>query len=47
LLQVIDAQTLEAVEDVRQQPSVIAVAAFFGSVRLIDNLEVEQPRKEQ
>jgi len=41
LLQVVDAQTLEPVEDARKQPTVIAIAAFFGSVRLIDNLEID------
>ena len=40
-LQVVDAQTLEPVEDVTKQSTVIAIAAFFGSVRLIDNLEIE------
>ena len=38
--QVVDAHTLEAVENARNQPTLIAVAAFFGTVRLIDNLEV-------
>ena len=37
----VDAQTLEPVEDVRKQSTVIAIAAFFGSVRLIDNLELD------
>jgi len=41
LLQVVDAHTLEPVEDARKQPTVIAIAAFFGSVRLIDNLEID------
>lgn len=39
--QVVDAQTLEPVEDVRKQATVVAIAAFFGSVRLIDNLELD------
>ncbi|CAL5218733.1 g447 [Coccomyxa viridis] len=39
-VEVVDAQTLEPVGDVRKQSTVIAVAAFFGSVRLIDNLEL-------
>ena len=38
--QVVHALTLREVESVIEQPTVIAVAAFFGKVRLIDNLEV-------
>ena len=38
--QVVDAHTLEPVEYAMNQPTLIAVAAFFGMVRLIDNLEV-------
>ena len=38
-LQVVNALTLEPVEDARSQPTLIAVAAIFGTVRLIDNLE--------
>ena len=38
--QVVDAHTLESVEHARNQPTLIAVAALFGTVRLIDNLEV-------
>ncbi|BDA44254.1 Pantoate-beta-alanine ligase [Coccomyxa sp. Obi] len=39
-VEVVDASTLEAVEDASSQRTVIAVAAFFGSVRLIDNIEI-------
>lgn len=38
--QVVDAHTLEPVADVTKQSTVVAIAAFFGSVRLIDNLEL-------
>jgi pantothenate synthetase len=38
--QVVHASTLEDVTDTVSQPTVIAVAAFFGKVRLIDNLEL-------
>ena len=42
-----DAQTLEPVDDIERQPTVIAIAAFFGSVRLIDNLELDcKPSRE-
>lgn len=37
---VVDAHTLQLVSDVRRQPTLIAVAAFFDSVRLIDNIEL-------
>ncbi|CAL8470226.1 g9768 [Coccomyxa elongata] len=39
-VEVVDASTLEAVEDASKQRTLIAVAAFFGSVRLIDNIEI-------
>lgn len=38
--QVVDADTLETVQDVLQQPSILAVAVFMGSVRLIDNIHL-------
>ena len=38
LLQVVDASSLEPVADVSNQRSLVAVAVFFGSVRLIDNM---------
>ena len=41
-LQIVDALTLLDVEDIRQQKSCIAVAVVYGSVRLIDNLLLEQ-----
>ena len=37
---VVDARSLRPVEDVGGQESLVAVAAFFGSVRLIDNIEI-------
>lgn len=40
-LQVIDALELTPINKVQDQPFVIAVAAWFGSVRLIDNIEVD------
>jgi pantothenate synthetase len=39
-VQVVNADTLQDVEDVCEQPTLVAVAAFFGSVRLIDNMEL-------
>ena len=39
-LEVCDAETLQAVESVGERLCVIAVAAFFGKARLIDNLEL-------
>lgn len=41
IVQVVDAEELRPVETVARQPVVIAVAAFFGSVRLIDNILLE------
>ena len=38
--QVVHASTLEGVSDIASQPTVIAVAAIYGKVRLIDNLEL-------
>ena len=38
---VVDARSLRPVEDVGRQESLVAVAAFFGSVRLIDNIEID------
>ena len=38
--QVVHALTLREVQVLTEQPTVIAVAAFFGKVRLIDNLEL-------
>ena len=38
--QVVHALTLREVQILTEQPTVIAVAAFFGKVRLIDNLEL-------
>ena len=40
MLQVVDAEELTSIEYLHRQPVVIAVAACFGSVRLIDNLEI-------
>lgn len=37
-VEVVDAAELQRCEDVRSQPTLIAVAAFFGKVRLIDNV---------
>ena len=38
---VVDAETLEPIETVRDSPALIAVAARFGKVRLIDNVILE------
>ena len=37
-VEVVDAAELQRCDDVRSQPTLIAVAAFFGKVRLIDNV---------
>lgn len=39
-LNVIDADTLEKVEVINTRPTVIAIAIFIGSVRLIDNIQL-------
>lgn len=39
LMQVVDQENLETVEEVRG-PVVICIAAWFGNVRLIDNIEI-------
>lgn len=41
MVQVVDASSLQEVQDATKQPTLIAVAAYFGSVRLIDNLEIK------
>lgn len=38
-LQIVEQETLEAVEEIRS-PTVFCVAAWFGNVRLIDNMEI-------
>ena len=37
-IQVVEASTLEPVADIQGQPTILAVAILFGSVRLIDNI---------
>lgn len=44
VVQVVDALELTQIDKLHKQPVVIAVAALFGSVRLIDNIEVEVKR---
>lgn len=39
-IDVVDARTLRPVADVTAQPTLVAVAALFGTVRLIDNIEI-------
>ncbi|KAK9915610.1 hypothetical protein WJX75_001468 [Coccomyxa subellipsoidea] len=39
-VEVVDGSSLEKIQDVTKQPTLIAVAACFGSVRLIDNIEL-------
>lgn len=39
-IEVVDASTLEPVQEVGQSHALIAVAAHFGDVRLIDNMEL-------
>ncbi|KAK9832455.1 hypothetical protein WJX74_010762 [Apatococcus lobatus] len=43
-VEVVDAQELTPVDKIQDRPVVIAVAAWFGSVRLIDNIEVQVKR---
>lgn len=40
-VEVVHAHTLRPLADVRGQPVLIAVAAFFGRVRLIDNVDFQ------
>lgn len=37
--QIVDQETLEAVEEIKA-PVVICIAAWFGKARLIDNIEI-------
>lgn len=37
-MQVVDADSLQPVEEVSSRAAMLAVAVFFGSVRLIDNI---------
>ena len=37
--QIVDQETLEAVEEIKS-PVVFCIAAWFGKVRLIDNMEI-------
>lgn len=40
LLQIVDQESLEAVEEIKNGV-VVCVAAWFGKVRLIDNMEID------
>jgi pantoate--beta-alanine ligase len=42
-VEVVDAQSLQPLQELRGRQVLIAVAAFFGKVRLIDNLDFEAP----
>lgn len=37
--QIVDHESLEAVEEIKS-PAVVCVAAWFGNVRLVDNIEI-------
>lgn len=39
-LNIVDAETLEKVEEINTRPTVVAIAIFIGSVRLIDNIQL-------
>lgn len=39
-MQIVDQETLEGVEEIKSGV-VICVAAWFGTVRLIDNIEID------
>jgi pantothenate synthetase len=41
VLQMVDAADLQSVAGVDKQPALLAVAAKYGSVRLIDNIVLE------
>lgn len=41
-LQIVDQESLQAVEEIRS-PVVFCIAAWFGKVRLIDNIEINSP----
>lgn len=40
-LELVDAETLQPLDAAPRRPALLAVAAFFGEVRLIDNLEIQ------
>ena len=42
---VIDADTLESLEKLDDRPMLIAVAAYLGKIRLIDNTTVNSAKK--
>lgn len=39
-IEVVDTENLQPLEHLGEQPALVAVAAFYGSVRLIDNMEM-------
>ena len=39
-LNIVDAESLEKIEVINTRPTVIAIAIFIGSVRLIDNIKL-------
>ena len=41
-LQVVDADELVPVGELGEQPVLLAVAAFFGAVRLVDNIVLQR-----
>ncbi|MDQ1637313.1 MAG: pantoate--beta-alanine ligase [Pyrinomonadaceae bacterium] len=43
---VVDAETLETVEKIEDRPVLIAVAAYIGKTRLIDNIVVNKVKKD-
>jgi pantothenate synthetase len=44
---VTDAETLEPVERIDERPTLIAIAAYIGKTRLIDNLILNKVKKKE
>ncbi len=43
---VVDAETLETLDKIEDRPVLIAVAAYIGKTRLIDNIVVNKVKKD-
>ena len=45
-MSVVDAETLEKLEKLDERPTLIAVAAYVGKTRLIDNIILNRAKKD-
>ena len=43
---IVDAETLETIDKIDERPVLIAVAAYIGKTRLIDNIVVNKVKKD-